>query len=241
MVQSPIVQDMPNVTRNEPEVSDLLGDVLMPQAGRYESQERGIAREVYFDYNGSAPLDPRVADVMVPVLTEWWGNASSTHSFGRRQASLVEDARQQVAALVGGSPTGVVFTASATEANNLALRGALEGAPAGRTRILVSAVEHASVSLTAKWLQERSLVDLSIVPVTDGGVVDLAKLESLLGPDVLLVSVIAANGETGVINPLGEVSQLVRGFRCFAPFGRHAVGGPDTRWRWTNSASISFP
>ena len=202
---------MPNVTRNEPEVSDLLGDVLMPLAGRYESQEQGIAREVYFDYNGSAPLDPRVADVMIPVLTEHSGNASSTHSFGRRQASLVEDAREQVAALVGGSPTGVVFTGSATEANNLALQGALEGAPAGRTRILVSAVEHASVSRTAKWLQERGLVDLSIVPVTDGGVVDLAKLESLLGRDVLLVSVIAANGETGVINPLGEVSQLVRG------------------------------
>ena len=124
---------------------------------------------------------------------------------------FVEEARQQVAGLIGGSPTGVVFTASATEANNLALRGALEGAPAGRARILVSAVEHASVSRTAKWLEERCLVHLDIVPVNGSGVLDLAKLESLLGPDVLLVSVIAANGETGVINPLSEISQLVRG------------------------------
>ena len=148
---------------------------------------------------------------MVPILTERSGNASSTHRFGRRQAALVNDAREQVAALVGGSPTGVVFTASATEANNLVLRGALEAAPAGRTRILVSAAEHASVTRTAKWLEERDSVRLDIIPVTDGGFVDLAKIESLLGPDVLLVSVIAANGETGVMNPLAEVSELLRG------------------------------
>ena len=183
----------------------------MSRAGRHGLQGRDIAREVYLDYNGSAPLDPRVADVMVPVLTEGSGNASSTHAFGRRQAVLVEDAREQVAALVGGSPNGVVITASATEANNLALRGALEGAPADRHRIVVSAAEHASVLRTAKWLAERGWVRLDIVPVTEGGVIDLAALESLLGPDVLLVSVIAANAETGVMNPLNDISELVRG------------------------------
>ena len=148
---------------------------------------------------------------MVPVLTERSGNASSNHAFGRRQAALVEDARENVAALVGGYPNGVVFTAGATEANNLALRGTLEGAPTGQHRILVTAAEHASVSRTAKWLAERSLVGLDIVPVTGGGFVDLERLESLLGPDVLLVSVIAANAETGVMNPLGEISEIVRG------------------------------
>ena len=182
----------------------------MPRAGRHEPRGRSIAREIYLDYNGSTPLDPRVADVMVPVLTERSGNASSNHAFGRRQAALVEDAREKVAALVGGSPNGVVLTASATEANNLALRGTMEGAPAGRYRILVTAAEHASVSRTAKWLAERGLVGLDIVPVTGGGFVDLERLESLLGPDVLLVSVIAANAETGVMNPLGEISEIVR-------------------------------
>ncbi|MDE2678880.1 MAG: cysteine desulfurase family protein [Gemmatimonadota bacterium] len=182
----------------------------MRRARRLESWAPDIAREIYLDYNGSAPLDPRVADVMVPVLTERSGNASSTHSFGRRQAALVEDAREKVAALVGGSRNGVVFTASATEANNLALRGTLEGAPPGRHRILVSAAEHASVSRTAKWLAERGLVHLDIVPVTGGGFVDLERLESLLGPDVLLVSAIAANAETGVMNPLGKISEIVR-------------------------------
>ena len=202
---------MPNVTRNAPEVSELLTELPMPRAGRYESRGQAIAREIYLDYNGSAPLDPRVADVMVPVLTERSGNASSTHTFGRRQAALVDDAREHVAALVGGSSNGVVFTASATEANNLALRGTLEGAPTGRHRILVSAAEHVSVSRTARWLEEQGLVRLDIVPVTGGGFVDLERLESLLGPDVLLVSVIAANAETGVMNPLGEISRIVRG------------------------------
>ena len=183
----------------------------MRRARRHESRAPDIAREIYLDYNGSAPLDPRVADVMVPVLTEQSGNASSTHAFGRRQAALVEDAREKVAALVGGSRNGVVFTASATEANNLALRGTLEGAPPGRHRFLVSAGEHASVSRTAKWLAERGLVRLDIVPLTGGGFVDLEQLESLLGPDVLLVSVIAANAETGVMNPLDEISGIVRG------------------------------
>ena len=202
---------MPNVNRTQSEVADLLVEVSMPRAGRHNTQARGIARGIYLDYNGSAPLDPRVADVMVPVLTECSGNASSTHSFGRRQAALVEEAREKVAALVGGSPTGVVFTSSATEANNLALRGALEGTPAGRPRMVVSAAEHASVTRTAKWLEQRGLARLDIVPVTEGGFVDLDQLEPLLGPDVVLVSVIAANGETGVMNPLGEISELVGG------------------------------
>lgn len=201
---------MPNLSRNDTEVTGLLGEVSVPQ-DRYESRERRTEREIYLDYNGSAPLDPRVARIMVPVLTERSGNASSTHRFGQRQGALVDDAREQVAELVGGSPSGVVFTASATEANNLALRGAVETAPERRDRILVSAAEHASVARTAKWLEERGLVRLDIIPVTEGGFVDLAALESLLGPDVLLVSVIAANGETGVMNPLADVSQLVRG------------------------------
>ena len=100
---------------------------------------------VYLDYNGSAPLDPRVAEVMVPVLTERLGNASSVHSFGRAQAALVEDARCALADFVGGRPGDVVFTAGATEANNLSLKGVLEGAPRTRNRVLVSAVEHVSV------------------------------------------------------------------------------------------------
>ena len=171
-------------------------------------------REVYLDYNGSSPLDPRVAEVMVPVLVGGVGNASSVHRFGRRQAAAVDEAREHIAALVGGGSSNVVLTAGATEANNLALRGAVDGAPADRQRILVSAVEHASVRRTAEWLNEQGLAKLDVIPVTSGGFVDPDTVEALIDADVWLVSVMAANSETGVINPVEEISQRV-----------HAVGG----------------
>ena len=101
-----------------------------PQGVPVSSDHQRAVAGVYLDYNGSAPLDPRVADVMWAVLTEEAGNASSTHRFGRRQAAAVDEAREHVAKLVGGRASNVVFTAGATESNNLALRGAVEGAPA---------------------------------------------------------------------------------------------------------------
>ena len=169
-------------------------------------------REVYLDYNGSAPLDPRVADAMVPTLKEGIGNASSIHRFGRRQHAAVDDAREHVAALVGGHPPNVLFTAGATEANNLALQGAVLGAPIDRPRILISSVEHASVRQTARWLDEQGLAKLDVIPVTTGGYVDLNALEAMIDTDVLLVSVMAANSETGVLNPIADISARVRAF-----------------------------
>ena len=159
------------------------------------------------DYNGSAPLDPRVAEIMVPILTKVTGNAFSAHRFGRRQNAAVDDAREHVAAMVGGRPSNVVFTAGATEANNLALRGAVEGVPSDRPRIVISAVEHASVRLTARWLADQERVELDVIPVTGGGFVDLQVLEALVDTDVLLVSVMTANSETGVLNPIAEIAQ----------------------------------
>ena len=196
----------------------------------------GTTQAVYLDYNASAPLDPRVAEVMVSALTRV-GNAASAHSFGRRQAALVDDAREQVAALVGSRASNVVFTASATESNNLVLHGAARQASVKRSRLLVSAVEHDSVRRTAEWLKDRGDSEVDTIPVTHGGSVDLDALERLLGPDVLLVSVMAANGETGVLNPIAEVAELAHAngtlFHCDAtqfvgrvPLCAHDVG-PD--------------
>ena len=192
-------------------------------------------REVYLDYNASAPLDPRVFEAMASALADEVGNASSVHRFGRRQAAAVDEAREHVAALVGGRPAGVVFTAGATEANNLALRGAAEAAPEGPPRILVSAIEHASVARTARWLSDSGVVKLDVIGVTPGGFVDPGAVEELLGPDVLLVSVMAANSETGVLNPVDEIAERVRAagamFHCDAtqmagrlPFDMETLG-----------------
>ena len=177
-------------------------------------------REVYLDYNASAPLDPRVFEAMAPVLSGEVGNASSVHRFGRRQAAAVDEAREHVAALVGGRPGGVVFTAGATEANNLALRGAVEAAPEDRRRMLVSAVEHASVGRTARWLADCGLTKLDVIGVTAGGFVEPDAVEDMVRDDVVLVSVMAANSETGVLNPVGEIAERARAagalFHCDA-------------------------
>lgn len=175
---------------------------------------------IYLDYNGSAPLDPRVLEAMAPVMSEGLGNASSVHRFGRHQAGLVDEARESVAALVGGRPGHVVFTAGATEANNLAIRGIVEGGDPQRSRVLVSAVEHASVREAAGWLSAQGLAKVELIPVTSGGFVDVDVLGSMMGPDVLLVSVMAANSETGVLNSVGQIAALARAhgalFHCDA-------------------------
>lgn len=163
-------------------------------------------KEIYLDYNGSAPLDPRVAEAMAQSFADA-GNASAVHRFGRRQAARADLAREQTAALVGGRPAHVVFTAGATEANNLALCGAAAGAPPQRVRVLVSAVEHASVIRTARWLNEQGLAKADFIPVTAGGFVDPDEAERMLADDVALVSVMAANSETGVLNPIAEIAE----------------------------------
>ena len=184
------------------------------------TRQTGDTTGIYLDYNSSAPLDPRVAEVMAESFGSGIGNSSSAHRFGRCQAATVEKARAQVAESVGARPSGVVFTAGATEANNLALRGAVEGSLSHRRKILISAVEHASVRQTARWLDEQGLAKIEILPVTSGGFIDLNAAKEIINTDVLLVSVMAANSETGVLNPLAEVSEIAHSagalFHCDA-------------------------
>lgn len=180
---------------------------LLTETARGYPPRVGHAEGIYLDYNGSAPLDPRVAEVMVSALTEGLGNASAIHRFGRRQAAVADEAREQVAAMVGGRAAGVIFTSGATEANNLVLRGAVEARPPDRRRVLVSAVEHASVARTAEWLRDSGQAEVDVIPVTPGGFVDPDAVRGLIDSDVLLVSVMAANSETGVLNPVGEIAE----------------------------------
>jgi len=156
----------------------------------------------------------------VPILTAGVGNASSAHRFGRYQNATVDEAREQVAALVGGRASAVIFTSGATEANNLALIGAVLGMPVDRPRLLISALEHASVRQTARWLKHQGWAKIDVIPATGGGFVDPRAVEDLIDDDVLLVSVMAANSETGVLNPVSEIADRARAagalFHCDA-------------------------
>ena len=166
----------------------------------------GADEPVYLDDNASNPLDPRVLAVMVRLLNTTVGNASSAHLIGQRSRACVETAREQLAARVGARPTEVVFTSGATEANNLVLSG--WPVTASRRRLVISAGEHASVIRVAEDLATIGRVTVSIVPLRSTGEVDLDALAALMADDVALVSVVAANGETGVLNPIREVAEL---------------------------------
>ena len=152
---------------------------------------------VYMDHNATTPTRPVARDAVARAL-ELTGNGSSVHGFGREVRRLIEDAREAVAQFAGAEPAGVVFTSGGTEANNLILRGS------GRARVLASAVEHVSVLKAAPDIEE--------IPVDGDGIVSLEALDALLADHArpALVSVMLANNETGVIQPLAEVSAIAK-------------------------------
>ncbi len=156
---------------------------------------------VYMDHNATTAVRPAVRDAVAGAL-ELTGNASSVHRFGRAVRSLIEDARERVAALLGARPRDVIFTSGGTEANALALRGGARESE--RPRVLASAVEHASVLKAAPGIEP--------IPVDADGVIDLPALDAMLSNEnrPALVSVMLANNETGVIQPLAEVSEIAR-------------------------------
>jgi cysteine desulfurase len=164
-------------------------------------------REVYADHAATTPLAPEVIEAMAAVLGEGFGNASSVHRRGERARATVEAARDRVAALIGATPEEIVFTASGSEANNLALQGTLAGGPPGRRRLVISAIEHPSVIETARHLETRG-VPVTVVPVGADGAVDPVRLEAVLGDDVALVSVMTVNNETGVVQPVAAIAAL---------------------------------
>ncbi len=164
---------------------------------------------IYLDYQSASPLDPRVAEFAGRYLFADFGNPSALHSRGLAARAALEEARARVAELINAeSPESIVFTCGATEANNLAIRGAaLRNAAKGR-KLLASRIEHISVHNPLKDLKKAGF-DLSLVPVDGTGIIDLAALEGLLSTETVLTSVMYANSEIGTIQPIKEVSDLV--------------------------------
>jgi cysteine desulfurase len=177
-------------------------------------------REIYADHAATTPPAPEVVAAMQPYLAGAFGNASSVHRRGEAAREAITAAREQVATLVGALPEEVVFTASGSEANNLALQGALALAPADRCRLVVSAIEHPSVLETARQLESLG-TPLTIVPVESNGIVDPDRLAAALGPDVALVSIMWVNNEVGTIQPVRELAE--RAHRAGARFHTDAV------------------
>jgi len=165
---------------------------------------------VYLDRIAAAPLEPEALEAMLPFLRESFGNPQSLHREGRQAAEAVDEARERVAALIGAESSEVYFTASGTEANNMAVKGlALAGAGKGR-HIVVSAVEHVSVLNPARSL-ERQGFKVTVVPVDGTGMVNPADVEAAITPETALVSVIMASSEVGTVEPVAEIAAVCRG------------------------------
>lgn len=167
-----------------------------------------ISMRVYFDHNATTPVDPAVAEAMIAVLRDEFGNPSSVHHFGQRAKARLDDARSAVAGLIGGEASEVVFTSGGTEADNFALRGVAEALePTGRRHLIASGIEHEAVLTTLKALARRGWTT-TLLPVDATGIVQPAALEAALTDGTALVSVMHANNEIGTIQPIAELARL---------------------------------
>ncbi|MDE2309568.1 MAG: aminotransferase class V-fold PLP-dependent enzyme, partial [Betaproteobacteria bacterium] len=165
---------------------------------------------IYLDYSATTPVDPRVAEAMIPYLTEKFGNpASRSHSYGWVADEAVERAREQVAALVNADPKEIVWTSGATESNNLALKGAAHFYSGKGKHIITMMTEHKAVLDTVRELERQGFSATYLAPEANG-LLDLEKLRAALRPDTIIVSVMLVNNEIGVIQDIAAIGEICR-------------------------------
>ena len=167
-------------------------------------------RRVYLDYQATTPCDPEVAQVMLPYLSEKFGNPHSrNHSFGWEAEEAVETARKQIAELINADPKEIIFTSGATESNNLALRGVTGFYGAKKNHIITSVIEHKCILDTCRHLQ-RDGFEITYLPVSKDGLVDPQDVKKAIKDTTCLVSVMAVSNELGTIQPIAEIGQICR-------------------------------
>ncbi len=164
-------------------------------------------KPIYLDYNATTPVDPRVAEAMLPYLTEHFGNPSSSHAYGRRTREAVDRARMQVAALLGASSGEIIFTSGGSESNNLAIKGVAEAKADKGRHIITSAVEHPAVTEVCRNLESRGW-RVDTLPVDSTGLLDPASVEKALSDETILVTVMHANNEVGTVQAIAAIAEM---------------------------------
>ena len=165
---------------------------------------------IYFDNHATTPVDPRVLDTMMPYFTDQFGNAASrNHAFGWEAENAVEKARKQIADLVGATAKEIIFTSGATESNNLAIKGVAEMYAEKGNHIITAATEHKAVLDTCKHLEKRGS-RVTYLPLKQDGLIDLDQLRASLTDKTILVSIMYANNEIGVIQPVAEIGKMCK-------------------------------
>ena len=165
---------------------------------------------VYLDYQATTPTDPRVVEAMLPYFSQKYGNPHSrSHSIGWEAEEAVEKARRQIAAIIGADPREIIFTSGATESNNLAIKGVGRFYKDRKNHIITLVTEHKCVLDTCRHLEDEGM-DVTYLSVRENGLVDLEQLKAAITEKTVLVSVMAANNEIGVIQPIGEIGAICR-------------------------------
>lgn len=166
-------------------------------------------KRIYLDHSATTPVDLEVAALMMTYYTEKYGNPSSVHSFGREARQALEEARRQVAELIGATPQEITFTSGGTEADNLAIIGTAEAMSKKGKHLITSSVEHHAVLETCEFLAKNGF-ELTILPVDAEGIVSVEDVRKAIRPDTILISVMHANNEVGAIQPIVEIGQLAK-------------------------------
>jgi cysteine desulfurase len=168
----------------------------------------GVKLPIYMDNHATTPLDPRVLEAMLPYFTQKFGNAASrNHSFGWEASKAVETAREQIAHLIGATAKEIIFTSGATESDNLAIKGVAEMHRERGNHIITQATEHKAVLDTCKKLENQGF-RVTYLPVKDDGIIDLEDLRRAIDDQTILVSIMAANNEIGVLQPFAEIGKI---------------------------------
>ena len=180
---------------------------------------------VYLDNNATTACDPRVVEAMLPYFSVHYGNAASrSHSYGWEAKEAVEIAREQVAALIGAHPQEIIFTSGATEADNLAIKGVFENYKTKGNHIITAATEHKAVLDACKQLEKQGAA-ITYLPVRADGGIDLAALEAAILPGTMMIAIMYANNETGVLQPIREIAAIAKKHSVlFFSDGVQAVG-----------------
>ena len=164
-------------------------------------------RQIYLDYNATTPIAPSVLEAMQPFLTGHYGNPSSAHALGRGAKEAIEDSRSKIGNMIGCDTGEIVFTSGGSESNNLAIKGVMFSHAPEDAHIIISAIEHPAVTEPANFLR-RLGYEVSVAPCDADGIVQASSVSDLMQPNTRLVSVMHANNETGVVQPIGKIAKV---------------------------------
>jgi len=175
---------------------------------------RKTTTKIYLDYAATTPVDPRVLKAMLPYFTKQFGNTMSLHSFGQEAKEALEESREAVANLMGAKPNEIIFTSSATESNNLVLKGVALADKEKGNHLIISQIEHPCIMESAKWLETQGF-EITRLPVDKYGLIDPEEVKKAIKKNTILVSIIHASNEIGTIEPIEEIGKICREKRVY--------------------------